>query len=493
MTPKHAIAKNFIYNTLFKVFQLGTPIITVPYVARVLGSDGIGAYAFTGAVIGYFALFGALGVLQYGNRSIAYVRDNIEERSRVFFEIFTFKLIASIIALSAYIIFIFTFGGKYKVLYLIQVFVFLHNIFDINWFFAALEDFKRIIIRDVIVRIISIILIFTLVNTKEDLNIYVFILSFSAFISSLYMCACLRDKIVFVKPDFKKIFSHVKPMLIIFVPVLASQVYAVFDRILLGVYAGESEVGCYEMAQKIIMLASTATMTLGVVMYPRMSNLFAKQDFVVIKGYIGKGFRFLHFLSIPMVLGILAISDDFVPWFLGDDFQKVPLVMNISSVLIFLNAWGSSLNNQVLMPMGREKDVAINAVIGAVISLGLNFSLIPHFQAVGAAFSAIITSFILRISLFYILKDFLPFKEMFKEIWKYLLSGLIMFVIVYYIGILMPASVLTTFIQVLTGSIFYFVISLVLRCEMNKLLIEKSLEVSGLGKKLNLYEIGSKK
>lgn len=485
MNPNNLIAKNFIYNTVFKIFQLITPIITVPYVARVLGSDGVGAYAFTLAVLGYFAMFSVLGIPSYGNRSIAYVRESIEQRSKVFWEIMSVRLVISSIALAAYIAFILTFGGKYKTLYLIQIFAFLSSVFDVSWFFQALEDFKRIVIRDILIRVISIILIFTLVKTHDDLNIYAAILSVSAFISAIYICFCLKGKIILTKIDLKGMTQHLKPIFILFIPVIGFQVYTLFDRILLGVYVGVSEVGNYEMAQKIIMIASTVTMTLSAVMYPRMSNLFAKKDFAAIKSYTGKSFRFLNFISIPMVFGLIAVADDFAPWFLGHNFHKVPLILGFSSVLIFLNGWGASLAHQIILPMGREKDIAINAVIGAVLSLILNLLLIPHFQAVGAAIAAIITGITLRAILIYIIRDFLPFREMFKDFWKYLFASLIMFAATYYIGVLMPAAILTTFVQVLTGFIIYAVITFVLKCEMNSLILQKALQMSGLDKKFS--------
>ena len=153
MNQSHSIAKNFIYQTLTKIFQFVVPIITIPYISRVLGSEGIGAYSFTNSVIQYFLLIGALGVSLHGSIAIAKVRDDINERSRVFWEIFSFKLCTSLIALCLYLIFLFTVDTQYKTLYLVQAIFLLSTMLDISWFFVAIEDFKKIFIRDLLLKI----------------------------------------------------------------------------------------------------------------------------------------------------------------------------------------------------------------------------------------------------------------------------------------------------------------------------------------------------
>ena len=486
MNQSHSIAKNFIYQTLTKIFQFVVPIITIPYISRVLGSEGIGAYSFTNSVIQYFLLIGALGVSLHGSIAIAKVRDDINERSRVFWEIFSFKLCTSLIALCLYLIFLFTVDTQYKTLYLVQAIFLLSTMLDISWFFVAIEDFKKIFIRDLLLKILIVILIFAVIRGKNDLNLYALILSFSAVLTQFIMWYNLKSNVVFKKPDIKKIAVHFVPALILFIPLISGNINATFDRIMLGIFSNVSEVGYYDMAQKIITLSFTAITSLSIVIMPRMSNLIAKKDYDCLENLTVKSFRFISFLAVPMSLGLITISANFVPWFFGKEFLKTSTIIIISAPFILFYSWGIFLTNQIMLPMNMGNKVTLFTFLGALLNIIFNLLLIPEYNSYGAAFAWLMAKIIIVASLFYYLKNLLPLKNMFKEFWKYCISGLIMFVSLSGLGMVLPANIITTFIQIFTGIIIYITSAFILKTEINTMVIKKTLQLSSLQEKLKL-------
>ena len=274
---KKSITKNYIYNLSYQILIIFLPLITTPYVSRVLGAENVGIYGYTLSIVTYFVLFGALGVSMYAQREIAYVQNDIKERSKICVEILIFRLITMSVSILLYYIF-FVNGNNYQNYYFILIMELVSTCFDISWFFQGLEEFKKTVIRNIIVKLISFICILVFVKTKNDLSIYILIYVLSNFIGNISLWIYLPKYIEKIKINELNIFKHLKPTLWLFIPQIAMQIYTVLDKTMIGtIIEDKSEVGYYEQAQKIVKLCLTLVTSLGIVMVPRMANTFASR------------------------------------------------------------------------------------------------------------------------------------------------------------------------------------------------------------------------
>jgi len=469
--------ENYIYNFLFQIFRIISPVITIPYITRVLDSEGIGAFTYTNSIANIFTLIGMLGINIYGSKVIAYHRDNFEKRSELFWELFILTLLTNLIALGFYLVFVQFSEENFRQLYYIQASIFFVSMCEIAWFFLGLEDFKKTSIRLFLSRVIGILAIFIFVKTREDLSVYTFIISFHSIIGCIFLWPYMKGKVKFLIPKFKNIFSHFVPNFIMFIPLFAVLVFSVVDKIMIGNISGIEETGIYEMADKLIKIAIPLAISLSAVMLPRVVNSIANKDYEKINFYMDKSFAALSYLAIPVTLGIIAIADEFIPWFMGEAFQGSSVIVCVLSFTIILNAWKSIANVQILIPFGRELMCAGLTFAGLIIKILLNLIFIPLYDGLGAAVSTLITEIVLTGLFIHFALKYINIKSsyrvLFVELVKFTVAGLCMFLPVKLIGIAMGIGVITTFVQAVAGMLIYLVMVVVLKSSTHTFVFER--------------------
>jgi len=449
------------------------PLVTIPYVSRVLGATGVGTNAYTNSIVQYFILLGTLGINMYGNRQIAYVRDDDTLRTKTFWGIFILKLITCFIAVMVYIISLQYLHSKYLTIFFLQGIYILAALVDISWFFTGIEDFKKTVTRNFFIKLLSLIFIFVFVKTKNDLWIYVLILGLSAFLGQLSLWVYMPRYLTKVKIIKNDISIHIIPTLVLFIPQIASQIYVVLDKTMLGVLSTQAQVGIYDNSIRIIKTVLMIITSIGIVMMPRISNLFVKKDNELINRYIIQTFKLSNYLALPMIFGFLAISPNFSIWFFGEDFIGAGLLMQILSPTILFIAWSSAIGVQLMLPIGKDREFTISLIIGAIVNIILNIILIPSYQAVGACIATVIAEFTVALSQILFMRRSLPMRDMFNSIWKDCLSGLIMFIVVYLIEYSLGSTLQVMMIQVCLGIITYIIIQTMLKSEMNLMIFNK--------------------
>lgn len=275
---KKSVAKNYTYNLIYQILVMIIPLITTPYVSRTLGAEAIGIYSYTLSIATYFVLFGSLGIALYAQREIAYVQDDKEKRSKVFWEIVILRLITmSISMLFFYITFVQ--GQQYQLYYKVLLLQLLSVMLDISWFFQGMEEFKKTVIRNGIVKWITVIAILVFIKTPEDLTKYILIYVLGNVLGNASLWLYLPKMIKKIKLKELTLRRHIKPVFQLFIPQIAIQVYTVLDKTMIGkIVADKAELGYYEQSYKIINFLITITTSLGAVMVPRMANTFAKGD-----------------------------------------------------------------------------------------------------------------------------------------------------------------------------------------------------------------------
>lgn len=413
---------------VYQVLILILPLITTPYLSRVLGAEGIGIYSYTYTIVTYFILFGSLGVALYGQREIAYAQENVEARKKTFIEIILFRFITIGIATIAYA-FIFMNGEKYQLYYRILLIELIAGAFDISWFFQGMEEFKRTVTRNVLVRLCSVSLVFILVKTKEDLATFTLIYSIADLLGNLSLWLYLPKYLKGIKVKNINILRHLPQITLLFIPQIANQLYKMLDTTMIGkLVEDKSELGFYEQGQKVIRLLLTIVTSLGVVMIPRMASTFASGDKEKINEYMKMSFKFVFFLAFPIMLGIISISKDFVPIFFGEGYDKVALLINIISPILLLMGIANILGTQYMLPTKRQKEYTISIVVGVIVNFVLNYILIINYGAIGASISTVISQFVVDIMQAYFVRKEVDFKSLLKTSYKYLFASVIMFV-----------------------------------------------------------------
>ncbi len=467
--------KNYIYYTAIEFYKIILPIATIPYITRVLGCEAIGAYAYTNSIKVIFVLFAMLGISTYGSKMIASTRNNFEKRNAVFWELIFLNLFNCIIACSFYLLFVQFAGNNLKLLYYIQAITFITTVIDTSWFFVGLEDFKRFATRNFFIRTLGVISIFIFIKEPKDLPFYVFIISFTNLLGAFYYFYYLKGYVKFQIPDVKKMFSHFLPMFYIFIPLFISFLYIACDKIMIGNLAGLKEAGIYEMANRIIMAVIALSSSLTAVMMPRISNIVANMDYKKIETYFKKSLYAISYFSIPVSIGLIAISNEFTPWFFGPKFAGISILITTLSLTILLYAYKSIVYDQILIPLGKEKTCAAIIFIGLIVKIFINFMLIPTYKAFGAAMSTLATEAILTSVLFSVAVSFINFKsflsEFFVEFSKFTISATLFYIPIKILGNYMDSSIITTSIQVCLGVLIYTLSINVLNSKTHKFVL----------------------
>lgn len=432
MTP---VKRNYIYSVAFQVLNILTPLITAPYVSRVFGPQILGDYYFTYSVSSYFSVLAMLGLLNHGSRSVASDQDDPVRRTRTFLEIYSVQLVVSLSALLLYVLMTFlVFPEESRGLFEAGILVVLSAVFDISWFFWGMERFRITALISAITKIVVLCMIFLLVRTREDILIYAFLIGLSFTLSHL----CYLP-IAFKYLDFSRIrpceilkgsIRHIKPSVVLFVPVIAVSFYVYFSKILLGMLSDHSELTFFENAYKIIMAPLGIITALGAVMVPRISSIVNVGDFEKVREYLDHSLRYVSELAFPMIFGILAIADLLTDVLFGEGFERTSNVMLVLSGAIIFISWANIVRTTLLIPQKRDLLYVGSVLTGAVVNMVLNLSLIPRYGCMGAAAATLITEMTVFLVQVLNVRSKLDFASYAKSSVRYLLLSVLMYLFI---------------------------------------------------------------
>lgn len=461
---KKSVVKNYMFNLIYQLLSLVLPLVTTPYLSRVLGSEQIGIYGYTLSIVTYFVLFGSLGVAMYGQREIAYVQNNKEKRSKSFWEIVLVRFITLGISLG---VFYFTFGikGDYAVYYRIFSLYIVSNAFDISWLYQGIEEFGKTVIRNLFVKISSLILIFVCVKNQNDLAKYIFIFVVSELLGNITMWMYLPKYIQKVKIkelDFK---AHIKPTLLLFLPQVATQIYTVLDKTMVGLIAGDmNEVGYYEQAQKVVRAALIIITALGTVMASRIAAIYAQNKKDEVKLYLKKSFNLVWFLGLPMMFGLIAIANKFVPWFYGNGFEPVTNILIATSPILIAIGLNNVVGVQYLIQVKKQNKYTIAVTIGAISNVIFNFIFIKLCNsATGAAIASVISEIIILLVEIWYTRNEIDMKDIISSFPKYFIAAIMMTISILIIENYLTVSAINTFISIAVGVLIYFIFLIILK------------------------------
>lgn len=450
-----SLKKNFLYNIAYQVLQVLLPLVTAPYISRTLGASALGVYTYTNSVAYYFLLAAALGLANHGNRSVAAARGDQQTLNKVFSGIFSLQFVTFSVSLACYGLYLAWFVRENRLIAALQTLYLLSGLLDISWLYFGLEKFKLTVSRNVAVKLATVAAIFLFVHTPEDLWKYTLIMTLGTLLSQVCLWWYLKGNARFVRVGLKEVLSHLKPALILFVPVLAYSIYKVMDKIMLGNMTDYAAVGFYNNAEKIINIPMGIITALGTVMLPRMANHIAHGDSAQTESYIRVSLKFVTVFTSAVGFGLLGVSRVIAPVFFGPGYEPCGPLIALMALSVFFVAWANVIRTQYLIPNHDEKVYLLSTTVGAALNLAVNLALIPNLGAVGAAIGTVTAEMTVLVIQAAAVRKRLPVHRYIGQYAPVLLLGGVMALLVWFLGMILPTTVTTLILQIACGGLFF--------------------------------------
>ena len=484
MKQKSKVITNYIYSSFYQLFLIIVPLITAPYLARTLLPTAVGINSYVSSVVTIFTSIGLIGLNNYSIREIAYVRDDKKKLTKTFSEIFILRLICFFITVIIYVIYAMI--SEYKLYFLIQLIAVSANFVDVCWIYHGFEEFKITVTRNFIVKILNIICIFIFIKEPDDLLLFMIISSIFALIVNVILYFGVKKRVGNLTFKNLEIKRHLISTLRLFAPQIASMIYLECDKMMIKFLASDiSYVGFYDQSERIIKIPLALITALSSVMLPKIANEFKKKNTKIIKENVTMAFKFSLLMAIPLTFGIIGISKNFIPWFLGTGYEEVITIMMVLSIIVLFISMSSVSGNQYLIAIDKTNILTISCCCGALINIISNLIFIPKYNAIGAAIGTIaaeITVFLIQI---HYIKEIVSIKELIKYSKNYLISGIIMLVCILLIQG-QTSNIFITVIQITTGGLIYFVMLYLLKDKYFMECIDKVLSLLNIKLKKEL-------
>lgn len=450
------ILSNYLFTVMYQMLLLITPFITTPYVSRVLKPEGIGIDATVTTIVQLFSVFITLNLSLYGSRQIASKHDKLST-SKEFWSIFSFQFFMATMNILVYLIFI-ALNANYQHLFYIHIFTLLAYSIDISWFFYGKEQIKKVSIRNMIVKLVGIFLIFKLVKSYDDLSTYVAINAGTLFLGQLVMWVPLFKEVQFVKITIKDVILHVKPIFVLFLPQIMIQIYSLLNKIILANISGEVEVGFFNQGYKVITLALGIISSLGSVMLPRMASEFSQGNKEEMEKYVNFALQFVLLITLPMTFGMIGIAPNFVSWFLDKGFDPVTDLLIIMSPVIFFVGLANVFGIQILIGTNQQNKYTLSVSIGAMLALIVNYLLIGPFASKATAIALLTAEATGALIQLYFTRNYFSLKKFLLLLVKYSFLSFVLYLAIRgTYSILALPSILLTFVQLAIGVLIYFI------------------------------------
>ena len=454
-----SLRKNYLYTVVVQLVSMLAPLITAPYIARVLGTEGVGVYSYVLSVATAFSLFAALGLSAYGLREVSRVRDNPEAVSRLFWELTRLRFVTTLLTGAVYAL-LCLLGGEWQV-YAAMSLLILATGLDITWFFQAMERFGTLMLRHLAVKVLGVVLVFVLVRDEGDVAVYALIQTGTTLLSNLLLWPYLRG---FVRWRRGNSLVHLRPSLTYFVPAVATSVYTVLDKTMLGVITRDmAQNGYYESAHKIMRLLLALLTSLNVVVGVRTSYLFGQNREGEVRTHLLDTYRFMCALAFPLCGGLMACGYGFAVSFFGADFAAAGGMLTLFAPLLFIIGTSNVLGSLYLTPGGYRRLSNRAIIAGAGVNLVLNLLLIPRFGGYGAVIASVAAEAAISALYLWFTHHFLSAWSLLRVAGRYILYGAAVFAVAWAVGKGMPPTIWTVLAQTAVGAVVYGVLLRLLR------------------------------
>ena len=459
-----SIAKNSIYNVIYKGFTAIFPLFTTVYIARVLLPEGVGRVEYANTIVTYFTTLAALGIPNYGVKAIAQTSQNKKEKSRTFWELFFINMISTIICLAVYFIFVNLvphFQSR-RVLFNVMGLMLFFNIFNSDWFYQGIEEYSYIAVRSVVIKILSFVAMLLFVKSVNDYVIYALILCIATAGNYLFNTVHLKRYICFEWKNLQ-LKKHLKPVFILLAAAIATQIYTMLDTIMLEYVLGERYVGYYSNAVKVVRMIYTVAIAVVTPFYPRISRLLKEKKYSESNKLLSEGLKLIIIVALPCIAGLFMTSEYIVAVLFGNAFNPTIVTLKILSILVGIFSVAYFLGHIVLMSVAKENKILLATICGAIINAIANIIMIPIFEHNGAAIASVLAELIVTIVLVSESKKYFCLYIERKFVTTELVAVVIMIVEIYILRLVVPVNIYGFFFIVFVSIILYFGTLLVLK------------------------------
>lgn len=451
----NTIKGNFLFQMLYQLIILIVPLILNPYLTRTLGDSSLGIYSYTYSVVMCFMMAAKLGIDKYGQRLIASVRDDEILMRKAFWSLYTVHFTVTLIVMLMYIVFVVFVGEKYRTIYVIHGLALASVLLDVSWFFYGIESIKAIIVKNLGIKLAESVLIFIFVNAQNDLLLYTLIMALSLVSGNFVILLQALRVVKPIKFEWGNFRQHFRPLFVLFMAVIATTLYQILDKTLLGIFSTEREVAYYEYANKIINVPVNIIYVLGTVLMPRMCFYADRGDRDKQNKYVEYSLHFVSFLGIGFSFGFLSVSELFAKLYYGEAFSVCGKVMMALSPLVILFGLESIVRTQYMIPNHMDKQLSVCLWITAFTNILISVKLVPSCGVYGAVIGTVIAEFICTVLQFFCCRSVISIIKVIKTIIPYTVFGAIMYMIIFVIKCFWNISISHLIFQITIGILFY--------------------------------------
>jgi O-antigen/teichoic acid export membrane protein len=464
-----SLFKNSLYNIIYKLINVIFPLITTIYISRCLGTEGIGKVTTAQNIVSYFLIIASLGLPIYGTKIIAENRSN-NNLSKVYSELFSINFISTVICTLLYLLLIFTISSFYEKLNLFFAVgvSLIFNILNVDWFYQGIEEYKYIMIRSIVVKVIALGLVLFFVKTRGDIIQYALIQSSAIVLNYIFNILHIRKYVKFTTKNISLKY-HMKPLLILLATSISIEIYTLVDTTMLSFIHEDSTVGLYTTAVKCINIVKSLVYASCAVFLPRLSCYYKSKEYKNYYNLIEKGIKILLIISVFSCAFIIGFSDRIIQILFGNEFKSASITMSILAISIISVTISGFLGNQILTTLGKEKYVFLSTLSGAVLNIFFNLILIPILAQNGAAIASIITELIITIIQIIMVKKYIYLKISFCFIISLIVGG-VGVILIALIPVISSVQLVDLILKGIISGIIYILIELILG---NKFIREK--------------------
>lgn len=459
-----SIKKNYLFSSAYQLLNIIVPLVTTPYLSRTIGADGNGLFTYTQSIANYFVLFAQLGINNYGVREVARCGDDRAARSRVFWDIFAMNLMWGAIVAAIYIGYALTLGSSNLALLLIWLCWVAGSVVDVTWMLNGCQEFKVPMVRNACTRLAGMAFIFLFVHTEADVWAYVTAIAVPFLANALLVWPFVGRYVDRAKPTFRGALSHLKPNLVLFVPVIAISLYTLLDKIMLGIMAGMGQTGLYDYSEKVSKMPLALVTALGAVVLPKMTEVISAGRHEEALGLIHETMWFMEAVALGLAFGIIGLAQEFVPVFFGEGYDECVPLMSLLSAIIPLISATNVIGVQYLIPSGRDSQYAVSVLVGAAANIVINVVFIPRYGALAAAVATVAAELAVLVAQAWMTRGEIGLSRCLLAILPFVAIGLIMVLAVRLLASAMGAFAATVpglAVEVVAGMLVYLALALV--------------------------------
>lgn len=443
------------------------PIISFPYVSRILSPEGIGRINFTNSIVSYFTLFAGLGISSYGIREASKVRDNKNNFSLLVKELVIINLVSVFISYILFfsVLFFVPELYSYRSLLLVASLTIFFSTLGVEWVYSALEEYRYIAIRAVLFQVLSLSCMFIFVKTREDIIDYLSLTILGSVGANVCNIINLRKYVAVRTVGVIKIKKHLKPIFTMFGMALITSVYTMLDTTMLGFLANDTQVGYYSAATKINKIVLSVVTSASIVLFPRLSIYADKEDKKNFHVLLNRSLSTMMFFAVPATVGLNLLSEPIMLVFSGVEYIPAIPVMMVMNPIIIIIGLSNFIGIQCLVPLKKEKITLYSVVLGAITNFSLNLILIKKYAALGAAISTLVAESVVTLFQLIMARKYLDIDKIIRSIWQYCIASILMGIVIYTIKKFFTSNMLIIIISLILGAIIYFLVLIMLKNE----------------------------